>query len=236
MQSVFYRNLIILLLCLVSGIVDVIGYLQLGHVFTANMTGNIIIMGMALGHLHTVSLLRSGAAFAGFIVGNAAAALFLGRSHPGSVWSSRMTMIISVQLVFFLVFAWLSSAPLVPAMEYMLIILLSFTMGMQTTMARKLGVAGISTTVLTNNLASVIEDLVAHVRQWFGRSSAEQGRRLSTDTVLRFAAVIIYGAGAVVAALIEQSHTLLGIWIPIVVMVIILVIAYARFRHSATSH
>lgn len=235
MQSIFYRNLIILLLCMVSGIVDVIGYLQLGHVFTANMTGNIIIMGMALGHLHTVSLVRSGAAFVGFIIGNAAGTLFLGRSHPGSVWSSRMTMIISVQLVFFLLFAWLSAAPLVPAMEYVLIILLSLTMGMQTTMARKLGVAGISTTVLTNNLASVIEDLVAHVRQWFGRSAPGQRRRLSTDTMLRFAAVLIYGAGAVIATLIEQSHTLLGIWIPIVITVIILVIAYARFRHSATS-
>ncbi|ANF95425.1 YoaK family protein [Paenibacillus bovis] len=233
MQSVFYRNLIILLLCLVSGIVDVIGYLQLGHVFTANMTGNIIIMGMALGHLHTVSLVRSGAAFIGFIIGNAAAALFLGRSHPGSVWSPRLTAIISVQLVFFLVFAWVSATPLVPAIEYMLIVLLSFTMGMQTTMARKLGVAGISTTVLTNNLASVIEDLVAHVRQWFGRS-ADRRRWLKSDTLLRLAAVIIYGSGAVIATLMEQSHTLLGIWIPIVIMIIILAIAVTRLRASAS--
>ncbi|WP_146738305.1 DUF1275 family protein, partial [Bacillus tropicus] len=44
---------------------------------------------------------------------------------------------------------------------YVLIMLLSFAMGMQTTAARKLGVAGISTTVLTGTLANFFEDLTA---------------------------------------------------------------------------
>ena len=42
---------------------------------------------------------------------------------------------------------------------FMLIILLSMAMGMQTAAARKLNVAGISTTVLTSTLANLFEDL-----------------------------------------------------------------------------
>lgn len=42
-----YRNTLLSLLCLTAGIVDVIGYLSLGHVFTANMTGNIVFIGIS---------------------------------------------------------------------------------------------------------------------------------------------------------------------------------------------
>ena len=50
MSSAAYRQLCVLLLCMTSGIVDVIGYIGLGHVFTANMTGNIVLLGLAIGH------------------------------------------------------------------------------------------------------------------------------------------------------------------------------------------
>ena len=43
------RNIALMFLCLTAGIVDVIGYLSLGHVFTANMTGNIVLLGIAAG-------------------------------------------------------------------------------------------------------------------------------------------------------------------------------------------
>ena len=34
-------------LTVVSGLIDAVSYLGLGHVFTANMTGNVVVLGFA---------------------------------------------------------------------------------------------------------------------------------------------------------------------------------------------
>ncbi len=236
LKTDWYRKLIILLLCLVAGIVDVIGYLNLGRVFTANMTGNIIIMGMAIGNLHTVSFLRSGVAFAGFIAGNPVARLFLGSRKPDGPWSSRLTMLLVIQIVFFFIFAGLAKGLLIPAIEYSLIALLSFTMGMQTTMARRLGIAGISTTVLTNNMASVVEDITARLRQLARRdgTAAREGWPVA-ETLLRIFAILIYGGGAVIATVVEQRIPLIAIWIVILTMLIVLGLVLAVFHRRSQS-
>ena len=39
--------LVLLVLTVVSGLIDAVGYLGLGRVFTANMTGNVIVLGFA---------------------------------------------------------------------------------------------------------------------------------------------------------------------------------------------
>jgi len=44
------RNVLLLLLACVAGSVDAVSYVGLGHVFTANMTGNTVLLGLALGH------------------------------------------------------------------------------------------------------------------------------------------------------------------------------------------
>lgn len=69
LTDAIYRNIMILLLCLTAGIVDVIGYLSLDHVFTANMTGNIILLGLAIGNSFQTAILNSLTALAGFITG-----------------------------------------------------------------------------------------------------------------------------------------------------------------------
>ena len=71
----------LLLLCLAAGMVDVIGYLGLGHVLTANMTGNIVLLGIAIARAQEFIVLRSLIALAGFIVGNAIAARMIGTNH-----------------------------------------------------------------------------------------------------------------------------------------------------------
>ena len=45
-----YGPLPVLLICLtvVTGLVDAFSYLSLGHVFVANMTGNVVFLGFAL--------------------------------------------------------------------------------------------------------------------------------------------------------------------------------------------
>lgn len=224
-----WRSGILMLLCMSAGIVDVIGYIHLGRVFTANMTGNIVILGMSFAHVTELSFLRAGLACLGFIAGNAAAAFLLSGDKAKGFWPVRITIILCIELVFYLLFAALSAPLMSETMLHAMILLLSSAMGMQTTAARKLGIAGISTTVLTNNLASVIEDFVAFFRKIFART-AEQRSKIGGETWLRFGAVLIYCFGALVAGIAEVQVPFSAIWIPILVKVIILIVVFTLFR------
>ena len=51
----------------VTGLIDAVSYLSLGHVFTANMTGNIVLLAFASTGVPQVSLARSITALVGFL-------------------------------------------------------------------------------------------------------------------------------------------------------------------------
>ena len=61
----------LLLICLtvVTGLVDAFSYLRLGHVFVANMTGNVIFLGFALAGVGDISIVSSLLAILAFAVG-----------------------------------------------------------------------------------------------------------------------------------------------------------------------
>jgi hypothetical protein len=54
---------------LVTGLVDAFSYLVLGHVFVANMTGNIVLLGFALAGAPGFSITASATALASFYAG-----------------------------------------------------------------------------------------------------------------------------------------------------------------------
>jgi uncharacterized membrane protein YoaK (UPF0700 family) len=56
-------------LTFVTGVVDAGSYVAMGHVFTANMTGNIVFLGFALGGARGLSLGRSATALGFSLVG-----------------------------------------------------------------------------------------------------------------------------------------------------------------------
>jgi uncharacterized membrane protein YoaK (UPF0700 family) len=43
----------------VTGLMDAVSFLSLGHVFTANMTGNIVLLAFATAHVSELSVARS---------------------------------------------------------------------------------------------------------------------------------------------------------------------------------
>src|SRR6267378_249647 len=59
----------------VTGLVDAVRFLSLGRVFTANMTGNIVLLAFATAHVSGLSIARSSTALLSFLVG----AIFGGR-------------------------------------------------------------------------------------------------------------------------------------------------------------
>jgi len=67
----------LILMASVAGSIDVMSYYRLGHVFTANMTGNTILLGLSIGQGKLASSLHSLAALAGFFSGALAGALIV---------------------------------------------------------------------------------------------------------------------------------------------------------------
>src|SRR5262249_59224931 len=74
------RQLLVVLLALtfVTGIVDAVSYLGLGHVFTANMTGNVVLLGFAVAGASGLSVTRSSLSLVAFLAG----AVCGGRRRP----------------------------------------------------------------------------------------------------------------------------------------------------------
>ncbi|OXM87677.1 YoaK family protein [Paenibacillus rigui] len=225
------RNGLLLLLCLTGGLVDVMGYLGLGHVFTANMTGNIVLLGMALGHAEGLAVLRTVTALVGFIAGIAIAAVVVGPSSKDKdFWPSRVTVALGMEGFFLLLFAVASVVPPPSGINvYFLIVMLSTAMGIQTTVARRLGIAGISTTVLTNNLAHVVEDTM-HQCRFYLRGDARSA--YSPDSVLRLLAIVIYGSGAVLAAALMRYCPVVLLWLPVAFFLVIIGTVLVRFRST----
>ena len=50
LTPIHVRNGAAMALAATSGATDAIGYLTLGHVFTSAMTGNLVLLGISLGH------------------------------------------------------------------------------------------------------------------------------------------------------------------------------------------
>src|SRR5438309_4872958 len=53
----------------ITGLIDAISYLALGHVFTANMTGNVVFVAFAVAGAPGLSITRSLTALVAFLIG-----------------------------------------------------------------------------------------------------------------------------------------------------------------------
>jgi uncharacterized membrane protein YoaK (UPF0700 family) len=146
-------------LTVVTGLVDAFSYLVLGHVFVANMTGNVVFLGFALAGARGFSLGASSVALVAFICG----ALVGGRigqrfsSHRGWLLSTSTT----VQAVLVGVAAILGavSGQSVPTgVRYALIVVLAAAMGLQNAAVRRLAVPDLTTTVLTMTMTGIAAD------------------------------------------------------------------------------
>jgi uncharacterized membrane protein YoaK (UPF0700 family) len=94
---------LMLVLTFGTGIVDAIGYLGLDRVFTGNMTGNVVILGMALVGGDDLPVLGPVLALGGFMAGAALA----GRSlrHAAHAWTRRTTLLLALVAVLVLALA-----------------------------------------------------------------------------------------------------------------------------------
>ena len=196
------RSLLPLLfvLTVVTGLVDAVSYLSLGHVFVANMTGNVVFLGFAIAGAQGFSIAASFVAIAGFLVG----AVVGGRLGASMVQHRNRFFAIAIVVKLGLVGAALLVAfavdPDGDLFRYALIVLLALAMGLQNAAARFVAVPDLTTTVLTLTLTGIAADSTLA-----GGNNPRVGRRLlATGAMLCGATigallVLHIGVGAVLA-------------------------------------
>jgi uncharacterized membrane protein YoaK (UPF0700 family) len=202
-----------LALTFVTGVVDATSYLRLGHVFVANMTGNVVFLGFGIAGATGISVLASLTALASFLVGSAIGGRIAVAS--GDERHRRLRLALGVQT------ALVATAAVVAAFagrhvaadaRYPLIALLSVAMGVQNAAARKLAVADLTTTVLTMTLVGVAADSTLA-----GGSGAKLGRR-----GLSVAAMLLGALAGGLLALRVDNVAPLGLVTAVLVVVVLL--------------
>ena len=164
---------LLIALTVVTGLVDALSYLRLGHVFVANMTGNVVFLGFAIGGAGGLSVPASLVAIALFLIGSLAGGQLyarLGAVPIRALWVGTM-----VQLALVAAAAIIAAVAGIhgAASRYPIIVLLAAAMGTQNSIARGLAVPDLTTTVLTQTLTGIAADL-----RTGGVAGAHVGRRL----------------------------------------------------------
>jgi uncharacterized membrane protein YoaK (UPF0700 family) len=150
---------ILLAMTAVTGVVDAVSFLALGRVFTANMTGNIVLLGFAIGGAPGLSISRSLLALGCFGVGAVIGGRMTSWLDP-SRWASRAVCVESVLL---LAAATISLGFTPPYANNLLkvhcvIAITAVAMGIRNAVVRKFGVPDLTTTVLTLTITGLAAD------------------------------------------------------------------------------
>lgn len=212
--------LLLVLMTIVTGLVDAFSYLVLGHVFVANMTGNVVFLGFALAGARGFSIPASLVALTAFGLGA------LGSGRLGSAVGRRRGILLSataaLQAVFLaaaVVMAALAPSPLSAGYRYGLIVVLGISMGMQNATARRLAVPDLTTTVLTLTIVGIAAD-----SGFAGGDGSKAGRRLISVTAMLVGAF----AGAMLIVHVQVVY-------PLVIALVAVVSVAAATRALAAS-
>jgi uncharacterized membrane protein YoaK (UPF0700 family) len=146
----------------VTGLVDAVSFLSLGRVFTANMTGNIVLLAFATAHVPGLSIARSLTALLAFVIGAILGGRVIARANADS-------QIRFAAQAFLLEGAFLLAASFCGIgyrgnlledtfQPFALITLTALAMGTRNAAVRKLAIPDLTTTVLTLTITGIAAD------------------------------------------------------------------------------
>ena len=208
------------LLTLVTGLVDAACYLGLGRVFTANMTGNVVLLAFGAAGTDGLPVLGPTVSLLVFLVG-AAGGGWLASRHVGAantpVSASARQRWLGIALLIELGLVLTAGVVAIGlpvdgggGRRYVVIGVLAAALGLQNATVRRLAVPDLTTTVLTLTLTGLAAD------SWLaGGQSPRAGRRLAT--------VGLMAAGALVGALLLRVDVAL----PVLAAAVVIALAAA---------
>lgn len=182
----------LLMLTFGTGIIDAISVLVLGHVFVANMTGNVIFLGFWFARQNVVDMTAAVVAFACFLLGAVIGGRFTRHlEHDTRRWVTVALAVESILLAALSALAGTGVLDYQDNTKLFLIAGLAVAFGSQNATARHFGIQELSTTVLTSTIVGIGVD---------SRLAGGTGQREK----LRFSVVLTMCAGAVVGATLSR--------------------------------
>lgn len=183
----------LLVLTFTTGLVDAVSFLGLGRVFTANMTGNVVLLGFGIAGSGGLPVLAPIVSLTAFLAGSTAGGVLvrrLERRHP-----TLVARALAIEVCVTAAAAVLAAATSIhpgDVAAYAVIVLLAIAMGVRNAAVRHLDVPDLTTTVLTRTLTALASD-----SPLAGGSGKGSLRRLS--------AVFAMLAGALIGALLLKT-------------------------------
>jgi uncharacterized membrane protein YoaK (UPF0700 family) len=226
------RDLMLLALTWAAGNIDAIGYLGLGRVFTANMTGNTVLLGLHLGQEQGAAALRAFVALLSFGVGLVMGALIVERIRGAGPWPPAVTWALALEAAMLAAFAvgMYLTASLREVIEAQALIAVSaIAMGIQSAAVRRLNVPGIATTYVTGTLTTAVTSLIAGSRAAKPAVVDASGRVEGVPAAahwwlgvrLQLAALLVYCFGATIGGLVYDRWPALVAVLPFVAVAVV---------------
>jgi uncharacterized membrane protein YoaK (UPF0700 family) len=187
----------LIVLTLTTGLIDAVSYLGLGHVFTANMTGNIVFLGFGIAGAGGLPVVSPFVSLAAFLIGAGAGGVLGSRAARSPREHLSLPLVAEATLVG-------AAALLVAAVDIepnhlsgdAVIAMLALAMGMRNATVRRLAIPDMTTTVLTMTLTGLAADSTAR-----GGTGAGSTRRIAAVTAML--------AGALAGALMLKTSLFL---------------------------
>ncbi len=204
---------LMLVLTFTTGVIDAVGYLGFDKVFTGNMTGNVVILGMALAGGEDLPILGPLLALLGFMVGAVLGGRVLKRA--GLAWTARTTALfgaVALVTVALAAMVFVSGEDPSKGVGITVTTLLGGAMGTQAATARFIAVMDVTTVVVTSTITGLAADSVLGS----GKGGASARRFLAVGLILAGAglgALLLkwhLGAGMAVAGALIAGVTVVG--------------------------
>jgi uncharacterized membrane protein YoaK (UPF0700 family) len=215
--------ILMLALTFSTGVVDAVGYLGLDRVFTGNMTGNVVVLGMALAGGASLPVLRPALALLGFMLGAAATGRLLRPDGPG--WGRRTSgafLAVAVGLAALAVVAVVVPGADAGPAGTVVTSVLAVLMGAQAATARRLKVADVTTVVVTSTIVA----LSSESRLAGGTGAFWRRRALAIGLIL---------LGALAGGTAVRWHLGLGLAISAALTAVVVGLGHARHRKDAAA-
>jgi uncharacterized membrane protein YoaK (UPF0700 family) len=201
-----------------TGLVDAVSYLGLGRVFTANMTGNIVLLGFGIAGSEGLPVVAPLVSLAAFLAGSAVGGVLAVTTADRHAQHVARTLGIEIGL--------LLGAAIVAATTDVqpsrlsgdaVIAMLALAMGVRNATVRRLAVPDLTTTVLTMTLTGLAAD---------SRLAGGSG----TGSVRRMAAVLAMLTGALAGALLLKISFVPPL-LTAAAIALLVALAYVPFAH-----
>ncbi len=236
-------DIIVLLLAFAGASIDAASYLAFGRVFTANVTGNTILLGLAVTQGDTGTMLRRGIALFGYVIGAAITELLrnLPRRSENDLPSVKPGLYMELLFLVILAISWWFSgaSPAQPAL-IPLVMLSAVAMGSQSVTVRNLNIEGITTTYITGMITALAAGVIDWLQLKLPKQPIDVRKRPPQINPqkpgLLALAWLVYAVGAVAGGVVVMHWWFLALLLPISTIIFVISLVNSLYRRNILIH